>query len=218
MVFRRVFTWLARVLVALLLLVAAVGVWLAMGQIEGVEVCPHSFQLRYFSYWRPPLSPLGFGKTVSVSDEFAIALSLTGTFAPAPTRQNRWDLVRDNYSGDGPQSDLGARYLADHFRRSASGPEFHWVQWSRDHQACATRFWPWISRLAVDELYIVLPELFHYAELADTSDDVAFERQLSQLVLDEVRAIRDDALAVGQTSRAQQLDSLLTHYESLAVK
>lgn len=218
MVFRRVFTWLARILVALLLLVAAVGVWLAMGQIEGVEVCPHTFQLRYFSYWEPPLSPLGFGKTVSVSDEFAIALSLTGAFAPAPTSQNRWDLVRDNYSTDWPQRDLGARYLADHFRRSGPGADFYWVQWSRDHLACAARFWPWIRRLAVDELYVVLPELFHYAELADTSDGLAFERRLGQLVLDEVRAIRDDAAALGQTGRVQQLDSLLIHYESLAVK
>ncbi len=218
MVFRRAFTWFARVLVALLLLVAAVGVWLALGQIEGVEVCPHTFQLRYFSYWRPPLSPLGFGKTVSVSDEFAIALSLTGTFTPTATNQQRWDLVRDNYSAAGPQRDLGARYLADHFRRAAPGGDSHWVQWSRDHQACAAVFWPWVSRLAVDELYIVLPELFQYAELADTSDSVAFERQLGQFVLGEVRAIRDDAVALGQTARVLQLDTLLTHYQSLVVK
>lgn len=216
MVFRRAFTWLARALVAILLLAAAVGIWLAFGQIDGVEVCPHSFQLRSFSYWRPPLSPLAFGKTVSVSDEFAIALSLTGTFSP--DAHQRWDLVRDNYSAQAAQRDLSARYLADHFRRSAPGPEFRWVQWSRDNPACAARLWPWVSRLAVDDLYVVLPQLFHYVDLADTTDPTAFEREIQRLIVADVRAIRDDAVALGQTDRVLVLDALLAHYQSLVVK
>lgn len=214
--FRSVLTWLARGLTALLLLFVAIGVWLALGHIEGQEICPHTFRIRTFSYWQPPFSPLGFGKTVAVSDEFATALSLSGTFTPGA--HQRWDLVRDNYSGRDPQRDLAARYLADHFRRTAPGVEFHWVEWSRAYPASATRFWPWISRLAGDDLYVVLPELFHYAELAASTDPVAFERDLGHLVLADMRAIRDDAVAWGQPDRVLQLETLLAHYESLLVK
>ena len=72
MVLRRSFTWLTRVFTAVLLLAVAVSVWLAMGYMEGREICPDTFRLRSFYYWQPPFSPGGFGRTVQGDDHFSI--------------------------------------------------------------------------------------------------------------------------------------------------
>jgi len=216
MVLRRTFYWIPRLLSALLLVAVVVGIWLALGYIEGEEVCPDTFEIRTFSYWHPPLAPVGFGKSITGSDEFAVALSLTGTFIPGSHR--RWDLVRDNHSRSGPQTDLGARYLADQFQRPGFTPAFSWVEWSAGRQTLAARFWPWVSRLAGDQLYIVLPELFLFAEHAAATDPDTFERDLGRLVLSDVRALREDAVALGQTDRVQRLDSILRRYESLIIQ
>jgi hypothetical protein len=60
--------------------------------------------------------------------------------------------------------------------------------------------------------------LFYYAEFSEFTDPVAFEQGLIDLIVTDVQALRDDALAQGLTDDAQQLEVCLAHCESLQVK
>jgi hypothetical protein len=202
-----VMTLIVGTITSLVLLV----VWFVNGMVNGVEICPHTFQKREFSYWQPTFFSKGWSKTEHPRDEFSFALGTTGTM-PVQTN-HRWDLVSDNHTNVW-SLDLEARFLSDLLERRTAEGNFYWVEWSTAHVEQAKRFWPLVSRLAVDRWYVLIPELFDLA--SGLPSDLAareFEGQLLQIVLRELTALREEAVAGGSESEVKKIDQALKDYE-----
>lgn len=193
-------------IVSLVLLV----VWGLYGWVIGDEICPHTFQQRRFEYWQPMFFSKGVGKTESPRDEFSIALGLTGTM---PTQiHQRWDLVRDNYSSS-LSRDLEARFLAELLDRRSDSGEFYWVEWSAANVEQAKRFWPLVSRLAVDRFYVILPDLFLLISVAPSELPAGeLELKLTQLIERQLVALRQEAVAASLDAEVRRLDQALLDY------
>ncbi len=201
----------------ILLVVAAAGIlslllfvfWSGSGLITGTEISPHSFQIREFQYWHPWGLSKGLGKRETVRDEFAVALGLTGTMPAQPA--GRWDLVSDNRSGPWNR-DLEARFLATLLQRRAPSGDFYWVEWSSANVESAKRFWPLVSRLAVDRLYLLIPDLFAFADNQHESSAEEFEAGLITIVRRQLLDMRADAAAGSVDAEVQRLDQALLDY------
>jgi len=202
------------ILVGLLLAGVLGVVWVSMGFVVGREICPHTFQFRQFRYWQPTFFSRGIYKVETLDDTFSIALSLTDTFAA--TTQQRWDLAHDNHTSR-LSRDLEAGLLAG-LLDEKTGPEYDWVTWSTAHPELAKRFWPLVSRLAVDRLYVILPELFSLALAWDGASAEGpspadhFERRLREIVLEELRWMLEEAQLVGDQELEKRLAVALGEY------
>jgi hypothetical protein len=221
---KRVFTrpWLIFVslIFGLLLSVILTALWIAYGFVVGQEICPHTLKIRNFWYWQPLFFNQGIYKTESIDDTFAVALSLTD--ALPPTTEQRWDLAQDNLTS--PLSrDLQAGFLADLLSHK-SGVEYYWVTWSTTHPELAKRFWPLVSRLAVDRFYVILPEIFSVA-LSEGNSAAGepsggatppadrLESRLYAVVQQELRWMLEEAQAAGDLDRQQRLEAALSDYQ-----
>lgn len=193
-------------------ILALVGfvVWSSYGWISGTEISPHTFQLRSFSYWQPWGVSKGVAKRETMDDTFSVALGLTGT---APVQiPSRWDLVSDNQSSQWNR-DLEARFLAEPLERRATSGEFFWVEWSTNNVASAKRFWPLVSRVAVDRFYLIVPDLFAFAESAQDLSPEDFESRLYEIVQRQLRELRADATATpGSEAEVQRIDKALLDF------
>ncbi|MBL8888398.1 MAG: hypothetical protein JNL67_00355 [Planctomycetaceae bacterium] len=185
-------------------------VWSSYGMIAGTEISPHTLQIRRFSYWQPWGVSKGLAKRETIDDAFSVALGLTGT-APTLTA-DRWDLVSDNSSSPWNR-DLEARFLAEPLeRRSASG-EYYWVEWSTANVELAKLFWPLVCRVAVERFYLVIPELFAFAESASDLPPEEFESRLYEIVRRQLLELRADAAATsGADAEVQRLDQALLDF------
>lgn len=185
-------------------------VWYATGWISGEEFCPHNFQMRRFTYWQPRFYSKGYYKTEEYNITFAAELMATGTLPTSS--QERWDLVNDNYSNP-LNREFEARFLADLLNRRSSSGDLFWVAWSSDNVELAKRFWPLVSRLAVDRLYLVIPEVFS-VPIRATPDlsPAAFERRLLEVTQRQLRAVRDEAAAAGLTEDVARYDQAIVDF------
>ncbi|MDP1561404.1 MAG: hypothetical protein Q8M16_08405 [Pirellulaceae bacterium] len=189
---------------------ALLVVWWLYGWVIGDEICPHSFQQRRFEYWQPMFFSKGVWKTESQRDAFPIALGLTGAM---PTQiHQRWDLVRDNYTSS-LSRDLEARFLAELLDRRSESGEFYWVEWSAANVEQAKRFWPLVSRLAVDRFYVIQPDLFLLISIAPPELPAAeLEILLTRLIQRQLAELRQEAVAAGLDADVRRLDQALLDY------
>lgn len=193
-------------------IVALLGfiIWSSLGWISGSEISPHTFQVRRFNYWQPWGMSKGIAKQETMDDAFSVALGLTGT-APAQTA-SRWDLVSDRLASQWNR-DLEARFLAKPLERRADSGEFFWVEWSNDHVDSAKRLWPLVSRVAVDRFYLIIPELFAFAESAPDLSPEEFESRLYEIIQRQLRELRADAAATpGGDAEVQRIDKALLEF------
>lgn len=176
--------WGLRVLVALLAVlgIAAVGTWmtLSFGSVYGVELNPETFQRRSFLYYEIP----GLGWQVrkveridstGKTEEFL----QTNNHIPKKSKGEAvWHIVqahRGSRSWDGD-----ARILVNYFDAKDSYSNPVWLEWSSANPKLAGLLWPAVSQLAMDELYIYVPEVLTFAESAkDARDAKTFSTELN---------------------------------------
>ena len=167
-------------LTALALLFVGV-ITLMFGRVSGEEFAPGDFRRRSFHYYELPVVnvqvwPL---KRFDVETELRAEL-VKKQLLPASTEE-RWDLVR-GYRGDTTVEKGDAAFLCDYFDlRDYQGTRV-WLDWTTDHPQLAKIFWPVIHRLALQELYVFMPDLFEFALKAKEADADKFQPALDALL------------------------------------
>lgn len=151
------------------------------GKVSGEEFSPSDFKRRSFHYYELPLVGMQvwpikhFDATGDLETELATKKLIPVT---TPTKP-RWDLVqglraaRVVREGD-------AYILCRYLDQRQAGGKVVWQDWTSDHPDVAAIFWPVISRLADQELYVFVPEAFDLAKSA--SDAKTFQAALNTLL------------------------------------
>jgi len=200
------------VLLVGLLLVGLSGsyLWRSWSLVSGTEICPDTFRLQTFKYYRSVFFRRGFWKTESITDEFQLALELTGALPAQPPR--RWDPVSHNRSSRLDQG-LRARMLADIVYQRNMERRFFWIQWTEDHLEQAKILWPLVRDLAVDDFYVIIPVLFETALIWQDLEPSELDRRLRTAVVQELHDLRQESLAVGRLADLPRLDEAMARYQ-----
>lgn len=157
--------WVYGAGLVLLILGLLFVVTLVFGRISGEEFAPQTFQRRTFHYYEVPLLRLQvwpvkrFNSTGDVEDKLVKQKLLPAATVAIP----RWDLVR-GYRGSKTIAEGDAliliRYLDEY---DDTKNTYIWNTWTTDQPDIAKVFWPHVARLAEQELYFFLPDLFELA-------------------------------------------------------
>jgi hypothetical protein len=151
------------------------------GAVHGVELNPHTFARRSYSLYEIPLVRLqvrGIRRedVAGVCAEFLADQKYVPQAKGAP---DIWHVVTATRGTRRPL--LGDAEILVRYLDSQDDGSYHvWVQWSEKHPELAKVLWPAVSRLAQEELYVFVPDLFDQARRA--SDPAAFQRDLNQTV------------------------------------
>ncbi|MBP90226.1 MAG: hypothetical protein CMJ64_26545 [Planctomycetaceae bacterium] len=162
------------------LLLAAVVILatLYFGKIGGEEFSPTRFQRRVFAYVEIPLlkvqvSPISRSDTTGDLEKYLVTKKLLGT----NTKEPRWDLVWANSGGPGGQHGE-ARILCTYLDSVNDEGKIAWLAWTEDNTDLAKIVWPAIAKLAGQELYSFVPDLFVLARSATDKEELQREVDL----------------------------------------
>lgn len=173
------------------------------GHVSGEEFSPIDFQQRRFSFYEIPLihvqiTPI---RRVGTTTDTARYLRRHSLLATPPRTAATWHLVRigrrvvRSTAGD---AELLTEQLS--FRRDG---EPHWKRWSEEHPDRAQVFWPVIQKLAVRELYILMPELFERAQRSTSAGGL--RASIVRYLGHEYRRLVEEMRAAGREGLAEQL-------------
>ena len=169
--------WALRLLFAFLgvLGVGAIGTWITIsfGGVSGVELCPQTFERRAFVYYEVPLIGWKVSKVyrTDMTGKTEEYLATNKLVPKKPKGPVTWHIVqatrgRRSWAGD-------AQILVNYFEAEDSDEKPIWLEWSSANPKLAGVLWPAISQLAIDELYIYVPEVIALAEKAEDAKDAA---------------------------------------------
>ncbi len=185
---------------------------LFFGAVHGVELNPYSLARRSYFFYEIPLIRWQV-RGIRREDVGSIVVDFLEQqkyLPPAKTAPNVWHVVagyrgaRTVTIGD---ADILVRYL-----EAQDGDDYHiWLKWSEEHPKLAKVFWPVVSRLAQEEEYVHIPELF---ELAAAATDVAtlqtsLNRKLAERLFElgqRLQEAEDHAAAKKYLDEASGLD------------
>jgi hypothetical protein len=199
--------WLVWTLWSVLGVLAAVGVvslaTLWFGAVHGVELNPYTLARRSYFFYEIPLIRWQIRgiKREDVSCFVADHLEKEKYVTPVKGAPNVWHVVtgyrgvRAVTIGD---ADILVRYL-----EAQDGDDYHiWVKWSEQHPKLAKIFWPAVSRLAQEEDYVHIPELFDLAAAA--TDPVALQTSLNRKVAERLFELGQRLLDVEEHADAKK--------------
>lgn len=164
---------------------------------SGKEFSPTHFQQRDFSFYEIPLIHLQITpiKRSGSTPRTATYLRQNSLITPGSGTPTTWHLVSISRGLTGT-TPADANLLIDQLNLQIKADEF-WRTWSIDHPKRAKAFWNVIQKLALRELYILMPQLFELAQIDQTpqqlqeSLDDLLRRQYRGLILDMRAADRD---------------------------
>ena len=141
---------------------AVVLVTVYFGGIKGEEFSPTSFNRRVFAYVEIPLvkiqvTPVSRENTTGDLEKYLVTNKLLGIHSEEP----RWDLVWANSGQHGE-----ARILSTYLDSLDHEGDVVWLDWSKEHKDFAKIVWPAVAKLARQELYSFVPDLFILARSA----------------------------------------------------
>ena len=152
---------LALIFVGLILFVCIVQ----FGSVTGVEFSPDTFKRRSFFYYEIPLlglqiSPIRRTNQTGDLESHLITKSLINANINAKPVWDVASLSRGGLLSRKGDAGILCTYL------DIKDDEYHlvWLKWSKDNVELAKTFWPEVARLARNQSYFLVPELFHLAE------------------------------------------------------
>lgn len=182
--------------------------WL-QGSVSGSEFSPRNFQAREFHYWEIPLvhlqvSPIKRHGSGSVLTRYLTSARLIDSKSENSTRSqdltnDPWHLVRWSRSGR-LISQADAELLVSHLEGPLAD---QWHQWSKDHPEQAKVLWSVVQRLALRELYVLIPDLFVLAQSSQQPAELA--ANLARFIEIRVAEIAADLHETGNSGLADQL-------------
>ncbi|MEX2176175.1 MAG: hypothetical protein WD872_17570 [Pirellulaceae bacterium] len=152
---------------------------LQFGAVHGVELNPYTFARRSYSFYEVPLirwQVRGIRREDVASDAVAF-LDQQKYVAPAKAAPGVWHVVTAS-RGIRPPAEGDAEILVRYLDARDAQNNPLWVQWSKEHPKLAGTFWPAVSRLAQEDLYVFVPDLFELA--AGATDPLRFQTELNE--------------------------------------
>jgi hypothetical protein len=172
--------WTAWSLLGVLAVVGVISLaTLWFGAVHGVELNPYTLARRSYFFYEIPLIRWQIRgiKREEVTSVLADELERDKYVPPAKTAPNVWHLVTGSRGVRGPtigDADILVRYLEAKDAKDV----LIWYTWSEQHPKLAKILWPAVSRLAQEEEYVHVPELFDIA--AGATDPVALQASLNR--------------------------------------
>jgi hypothetical protein len=173
------------------------------GQVRGSEFSPTHFQQRRFQFYEIPLlhlqiTPIRRRATTPATARYLRQKSLI----PRPTGPPEpWHLVSLS-RGLSNATPADAKLLADQLDLR-SGPDHYWRKWSIDHPQHARVLWPVIQKLAIRELYILMPSLLELAQRKQSPGQL--QTAIDQRLKRNYRSLVRDMQAADRGQLARQL-------------
>ncbi len=183
-------------------------IWL-FGGVSGTEFSPTHFQVRRFTVQEIPWLKMQISPIRRTSSQLSAAqyLGAQKLIQQPQGQPNQWHLVELSRGGMQP-SPADAKLLIDQLELIAvpnQGNNAYWHDWSIKDPAKAQVLWPIVQKLAIRELYILLPKIFAHALAA--KDDAA----LHQWIDDYLRTSYGELVTeMRNTGRAEMADELLS--------
>ncbi|QDV15385.1 hypothetical protein CA51_52990 [Rosistilla oblonga] len=207
--------WIITAIVLLVVgLFGCLILWLASG-VSGREFAPSHFQTRTFNVASVPwigfqIGSLDHSSVNDATSQYLIANKLINVPATPP---KRWDLLEIHRNVSLPH-DADASVLTLYLTgRGSHGVD--WEQWSKDHPAAAAVFWPFVQQLAIDQLYLMLPQAFDLAR--QQTDPVELQQALDDYFVAEFPAFAADLAHAGREAEAiAALESAIDRYPQQA--
>jgi hypothetical protein len=135
----------------------------------GEEFSPTTFSRRSFYYYEIPL--LGIQVIPIVRDDktndLETLLQTKNYVASQPPAAPRWDLVMASHSGM-PVFHGDASILCNYLDATDEDGSRFWKTWTEKQSNLAAVFWPVVARVAHQQLYLFVPQLF---ELTSAESD-----------------------------------------------
>jgi len=180
---------------------------LMFGGVSGVEFSPTHFQSRRFTVMEIPwlkiqISPIQRTSNTLGTSQYLVAQSLISSPKGPPIEWHLVELSR----GAMQISPADAKLLVDQLelrRDSTSGSNEFWEDWSVKEQAKAKVLWPIVQKLAIRELYILLPKIFTIA--LDAKDDAALRQSIDEYLRTSYRELVTEMRSTGRTELADEL-------------
>lgn len=159
---------------------------LYVGTIKGTEFSPNTFQSRSFSYLRIPgtrsrLGPTTLGPS-SPTTELEILKHLTRQSGP-----DTWHPIAILNSNLTPK--YPAALLVESLSRKSPEGNSIWAAWSANHPNLASTLWPFIQWMALNNIYLEIPNILEFAENYSGPDD-KFEVELHSLAREQLLSHR----------------------------
>lgn len=173
------------------------------GYVSGTEFAPSHFQMRDFSFYEIPIlhwqiTPIRRSSATPKTATFIRQNTLIQTTTGVP---DTWHLVAiaRGLTGSTPAD---AALLVDQMTLE-SGSSDYWRTWSLDYPGHAQVLWPRVQRLAIAELYILMPRLFELAQEDQTPSEL--DQAIDDYLRSELRRLIVDLDAAGRARLASEL-------------
>ncbi len=198
-----------------LLLLFALTV-LMFGHVGGEEFSPQRFSRRSFSYYQIPLLriqiwPVRVAKISNkASSDLAKYLRTNKLLGNSNGQPPRWDLVSmiqiggGSYRGD-------ALVLTSYLQQPGATGTESWLSWSKNNPKLAQELWPVVARMARENMYVTIPNLFEAARLAESKEQLAAE--IRRVVVSELSQFADAERKRGDVARANQLIRIALEFD-----
>jgi hypothetical protein len=190
--------------------VALITYW--FGGVHGVELNPYSFARRSYSFYEVPIIRLQVRgiRREPVTCTAVDFLEQQKYVADSKKAPDVWHIVVGT-RGASPPTIGNAEILADYLDAINAETMHQWVAWSEKNPKLAPALWKAVSRLAQEEQYVYLPDLFDLATSAN--DPAQFQAALNKAVATrlfelglQLQAEDDHAQAKKYLAEAAQLD------------
>lgn len=187
----------------LLMILAAVGtlILLIFGRCTGEEFSSTDFSRRTFYYFRIPLVKFQVTPLVR-TDKSSVLVNYLQTNQLIPQGKKKWKLASHRVGGSHPY-EADELILARYLEQRNNGYDLRWLKWSQNNPKLARAFWPIVWRVANEDLYVLIPELFQLARYSP--DPVALDRELRTLIINDGSRIAAGEYQLGNYQRAAQI-------------
>ncbi len=174
------------------------------GRVSGEEFSPHTFQRRFFFYYEVPslqfqITPIYRSERTNLLEEQLVSEGLVGS---DDSSEPRWDLV---WAQQGARSlDFGdANILCAYLDTRDANDHLRWRDWTDKNPELAKVLWATVDRLAKDQLYLMVPDVFALAD--GVTDAAELERAIADTLGNRYELLARTQIELGNQRSAIQL-------------
>lgn len=171
------------------------------GRVYGLEFSPHTFQRRYFHYYELPLLQIQI-TPIHRSDwtkSLELQLVSDGLVGSDNSPELRWDL---DWAQPGARSlVLGdANILCEYLDSRDANGRLRWQEWTDRNPELAKSLWATVERLAIEKLYLLVPDVFALADRA--ADAAEFQQAIAETLGDRFELLARTQIELGDRPSA----------------
>lgn len=141
------------------------------GGVHGLEFCPQTFERRSYSYYELPILRLQVTgeRNDDLTGDTEQYVALKG-YVSTITGKKDWHVLVGSH-GTRLRRPGDAGILIQYLDAEEKGDTRRWVQWSEKNVELAKILWPAVQRLALNEAYVFVPDLFELAKAAHCEEE-----------------------------------------------